>query len=402
MIDRDKLERRIINCCKKNIAEPREKKIEHQQNLLNNFNIPTEISNDIMSLRETILSKYDDIILIAFSIEFGFAREFFKEKEIEEYSKQKYHEIVLEYPIRLDAVKITPNQYVCCISVTNLIEMFKSGKIKYNTNAQRAVKKISLSNGIEYTTFDVNTKSVQEIAQLLIDHQFVRNTITLRSNGIILYDQKKKEITINEDSDYDIIDGYHRLQGMVTAQQLSADSVKDEAFEVRIVDFDDIVVSRFIKQENKRNKINYINERTLKLKDGSTDIYDKLRMSGELTYIFQKKDIIIDKNVACMAISGIYFRHDEVKKSLEDIETTYREIKKGLISYLDYNMEYFNNPLSMQEILCLFVAISMNKSFDEYFEIYKQSLEIPNLYPLYSAINRRSVTRIVKFFEERS
>lgn len=85
------------------------------ENLYDKYNIPLELSSDILTLRRKSI-EYSDFILYAIISEISGSKriveKFFTDVEIQMYQNGKIEEKKLEFPIVFDAIEIADDQWI--------------------------------------------------------------------------------------------------------------------------------------------------------------------------------------------------------------------------------------------------------------------------------------------------
>ena len=123
----------------------------------------------------------------------------------------------IEFPLVLSGVThLGNNLYAYPMEIKTIAQLMKSKKLNYNFEIQRQEKSVKRSDGIMRTP-TVYKKNVKEIKDLLLKDQLIHTTVafnaatnTSDSGEELSYDGKKMQLTINEGTRLDILDGYHR------------------------------------------------------------------------------------------------------------------------------------------------------------------------------------------------
>ena len=119
---------------------------------------------------------------------------------------------------------------------------------------------------------NINTKSVEQIADKLNDGSLLSTTLTLNllSDGTdeFHYDERKKQLII-EAAEIDILDGFHRLQGTISALRRNPDI--DFNWHISIRNYSTRKAQSFFIQANTINKVDKGRTRSLK-QDTYTDV----------------------------------------------------------------------------------------------------------------------------------
>lgn len=184
-------------------------------------------------------------------------QEYFTELEINELQKFK-PEIKdrMKFPLIFENVQqLSTNQWSLKSSIQEIAQLYRSHLITYNFETQRNAKYVE-KRGEIIKKPNVNFKSVNEITKLIVQGLFFSNFITINvlANGEeeLHYDQNKK-ILIIKSGRLDALDGFHRSLAMLKAYHLNHDLEYNTG--LMITNFTVSTANAFIRQEDKRNKI---------------------------------------------------------------------------------------------------------------------------------------------------
>jgi hypothetical protein len=125
--------------------------------------------------------------------------QFFTKVEIDYFSKMKYTERELEFPLIIPAIQVNLDQWITSISLKDLILFRDSQIVNYNENAQRTMTHV-LKGDIEYYKITLNKKSIRAMKELFLKGSYISNTITLNmpETTDYYYDSQKKALVINK------------------------------------------------------------------------------------------------------------------------------------------------------------------------------------------------------------
>ena len=123
-------------------------------------------------------------------------------------------------------------EWIGIMSYEEIVDASKRGLLKYNMSTQR-VAKVYIIDGRTNFIPDIDEKTVDSIAQAIIEGRFEPNTITLNIlkkddepyNN--LHDEMNVLIIDAEENEVDIIDGMHRIKGIVKAWQMREKQIID-------------------------------------------------------------------------------------------------------------------------------------------------------------------------------
>ena len=386
-LSRKELESKILLLCSKDFNKTEAELNDIQDQLYEKWNIPRQITNDIITLRSKYLSDKDIIVLFGLASYFHIESFYFTDEEIKEYSDTKYVEDKVTFPLRFKQfVEVDPQHRLVIMDGKLLMQLFNMGKIQYNINNQRAVKK-HLAGGVDYFSYDINRRSVSEIANLFLLDKFISNTITLNASDedIIEFDKRTQELVIEDFDHFDIIDGFHRLLGLMTALQKNPDL--EIKMEVRIVRFNETRIKEFIWQENKRNVIKKT-EAPVKPGELYSEIFTIMKNSGELDFIFNR-GIIIIKNANLTSLLKMLYSKVNRKEMVEIAKLLTRK-------FVEYKDE-FNEPVAVPMLTILFAAASIDMPYEKFLEKKDEALAVCG--NSYYEPQRRVLTRVTKILK---
>lgn len=272
---------------------------------------------------------------------------FFTETEIadgDNYKREIISDIV-DYPITFNnVIKVTDDQYITTLDIKKIKQLFESNIIVYNYETQRNPKYKQNKDGDLIKLPNVKTKAVEEISESMLNKTYLPNTITLNvfknDNEIIVFDKKSRTLTI-DNATINIIDGYHRMMGSISA--IGKNPNLDATMEVRITNWDVHKARMFIKQENIRNKIstNYLDSVINVTKWGNKVVTKLNEGQGDLQGKIADDVILINKNKA--------FTMNNI---MSDTIDTLWELKTNMdVSKLsNYLIEFFNYVIGLNVV----------------------------------------------------
>lgn len=113
-------------------------------------------------------------------------------------------------------------EWIGVLSYKDIVDMNRNGMLRYNMDTQRSANSF-VSKGRTYYLPDINHKTIEGIKNAILNDDFISNTITLNilkdTSGTFNNTTESENIlTINTDyHNIDIIDGMHRIKGIVAA-----------------------------------------------------------------------------------------------------------------------------------------------------------------------------------------
>jgi len=187
---------------------------------------------------------------------------FFNEAEIQQAEalnyfsfKEKTNRIVL-----YNVDQINEHQWICSKETyQNIVRHFENGLLTYNPKTQREPLKRKVRDRI-IEVINIDMKKISEIKEEMLNNTFNTNAIIFnvrRMTGMekIKYDAKNRTLTIEVDNDtkVDVIDGFHRLGGMLKAVEQKPEM--DRLTSVYIYHVDEEKARQIIRQESKATPI---------------------------------------------------------------------------------------------------------------------------------------------------
>lgn len=302
-----------------------------------------------------------------------YVAEFFTDLEIKNYSKEKFSENKIEFPIIIPCIQISEEQWIGGTDVEFFMKLRNSQLIRYNENAQRVMKKI-VKGDTETYKIAINNNAVKAIADLMRDDAYIPNTITLNIpddvNSSYYYDSKKKELVIESLDTFDISDGYHRYLGM--QREYDKDNNFNYPMELRIIHFSNTKISNFIYQEDQKTKMSRIQSNSMNMNSLANIITSRLNedVLFDLHGQIKRNGGLIDFSWFSKIINVLW----ELDKVPKDLENAYRinltkEIKDKFNLLVELDNSYLSKKYSYNLLLAILimfkvVGLPMNHSSD--------------------------------------
>ena len=341
--------------------------------LLRQYNIPLSISKDIISLNKDI-SEYNEFILFAITqvVYPKKVNEYFTEREISAYSKEKYKLHEVSFPIDFTMIKVDEDQYIGVTSAKQLMEFRDAQLINYNADTQRALE-VMIDGGVKTYRISTNKQAINEITDLYMTNQFIPNTISLNINmddetADWQYSEKEKILRINNIKMFDIFDGYHRYLGMANAYAKNKDF--DYPMELRITNFSVTKAKQFIYQEDQKTKMTEIDSSSYNQYNSGNVVASRINHNPEF-HLSNRIGIkgTLNPGIFGEAISKIYFDNKKVE-TMEIIKTTNILIER-LNGFIEEYPEYLEKDWSFYEINIILYGINKEYSFADIVEKIK-------------------------------
>ncbi|SDW45582.1 hypothetical protein SAMN05216391_10860 [Lachnospiraceae bacterium KHCPX20] len=293
--------------------------------------------------------------------------EFFTEKEIKDYSTEKYHVEKIKGPIRIKCFPVTqgdPNaatQWIGVSDVEFLINLQKHGMLNYNFDAQRVMKRV-IRGTEEYYEISLNKTAVDSIMEEYAGGTFIPNTITLNipmdedENASVVYDSEKNELIINDLDHFDISDGYHRYQAM--AKMRGRDASFNYPIELRILYFQDKEVRSFIFQEDKKTHMTKVDQASMDTGSNANVIVEKMITDKEFNYrqLIKRHDGVIDY-AEFSAIIGYLWINSKKKYKIPELVKIKNDIAEELENLFDEGIISLDRTLLFYELFVLMYLV---------------------------------------------
>lgn len=274
----------------------------------------------------------------------------------------------IQFPLTLDGVThLGNNLYAVPLDLKTIAELMKSKKLNYNFEIQRQEKSVKRSEGVMRTP-TVYKKNVKEIKELLLKDQLIHTTLafnaatsTSDSGEELTYDGKKLQLTINEGTRLDILDGYHRC--LASEQAYKENPELDFKFMVLISNYTTRMAQQYQAQLAKATPIPTSRIQELEMNRLSDTVVKILKSESEL------RDRVATTNAQLGAGSLVSYRvlADAIDREFPNMKTVKdaRQVAKYLSTFFedligDYPEEFLADHKSKDSL------IAYNKMFAGY------------------------------------
>jgi hypothetical protein len=151
-------------------------------------------------------------------------------------------------------LQVNPDQYVCTMSIDQLIEWRNLNKIKYNPRTQRRLTE-KKSKGIVVKVITLFEDALDAIRELMEHNEFISDDITFNVDPTYYESPRiiKGKLVIPKESVIDIIDGFHRLKEMLEVKDFNPSW--SYTCIVNIVMFDEEKANRFILHRQEKSLV---------------------------------------------------------------------------------------------------------------------------------------------------
>lgn len=218
--------------------------------------------------------------------------DFFTETEIKDgdiYVRENIED-KLEFPLVFEnVIRGKDGRFLMFWDLPYIKKLFDSELATYNFETQRDPKMKLDKEGELIKVANVNKKSIKEIVQEFVNHDFIENILSFNllqdGNENYEYNPKTHRLVVYS-GQINPIDGFHRDLSIIEALMLEPSL--DNEMEIRFTNWNAEKCRKFIKQEDKRNKISqrYLesvvdvnkmgNKVVVKLNESSSDIKGKI------------------------------------------------------------------------------------------------------------------------------
>lgn len=339
--------------------------------LLNKYNIPIDISSNILSKRKD-LSEYNDFVLFAVTdvVYHKLVKIYYTEQEIKLYSGQKYKVETFNFPIKLHLIKIDEDQYIGKTTAQSLMELRNNQLINYNADTQRALKMLLKGETVVFRPY-VDNNAVKEIEESYKDKAFIPNVLTFNINeddekASYKYDDKTETLTIFNLTAFDIVDGYHRYLAM--SRNYDKDNTFDYSMIIQITMFSVSKAKQFICQEDHKTKMKRLDSDSYDQRNTGNIVAQRLD-SDTRCYLRSKINVnngMINPGALGRVINALYFD----KKSAEPIQinNATKDIRNKLNEFVEEYDEYLSRKWTTYEVITVIYGFYNNKPYDKIYD----------------------------------
>jgi DGQHR domain-containing protein len=362
------------------------KSVHKINNQLTNFNIGIGTFNEIIK-GERKLSELEIPLLCLISLtlfeqtgnKYISPDDYFTENEIihsKSYFMDNSHNDNEILPIVFkDVIMLDYQSYVTKIDLSFLVKLFDAQLITYDYETQRSAKYKRLNDGGVVPTPDVNLRSVKDIAAHMLNETYLPDTLTLNvySDEMepLVYNEKTRTLTINDEAVISILDGFHRLQAARRAFSINNELILEMILSIR--SYDSETAKKYFGQINTVNIVPKERLRELKSEKPSDIVVRDLNMKSDLTgkiasasRISEIADQLTTFDVLSYAINKVF----NPKTKMEA-----KEVSNYLVDFFNYLVgsfvdEFLLNPSKYRDSLInhplMFAAyVQVAKNFQE-------------------------------------
>ncbi|MEK3917230.1 DNA sulfur modification protein DndB [Paenibacillus sp. FSL H7-0331] len=208
------------------IAKNNEQVREVDDLLSSIYKYPISTFNEILVNNEK-LEQFEKQGLIALSVilhkvtglEIINPTSFFSQKDINKALKYRFEdEDAISFPYAFEGVlRTSDKEYITVMSYKDIAKLWLSKILTYNFETQRASKKKINAKGEIKRTPTIIQKSVKNIVKLMKEGKFLPSTLVINilKDGTDSVEYENGDLIIDEGTKLNLIDGMHRMQGIL-------------------------------------------------------------------------------------------------------------------------------------------------------------------------------------------
>jgi len=226
------------------------------------FNNPEERIPEL-DIRELML--FSEQVYFKTRVDVIDPEEFFYQSEIDDSRQFSGHtktvEQTTDYPIVIENVSLMQNSsYQIVLDIKVINKLLNSGILYYDSDLQREKTLVKRQN-IVVAQPTIIMKNVEEITKHLLDGTLVTTTLVLNAmprtathGDELIYDAKKRTLTITDGTKIAIVDGMHRITGAQNA--LTVDPELNFNFSILLTNYNKKKAQQYQAQLAKASPIN--------------------------------------------------------------------------------------------------------------------------------------------------
>ncbi|MDO4975509.1 MAG: hypothetical protein Q4E61_04265, partial [Alphaproteobacteria bacterium] len=319
-------------------------------------NIPLDITSDIMNGRKKP-AVFSDFIIFCFieTVADKKIKEFYVEKEIKKYSKEKYSAKKIEFPIVIPAIQVADDQWISAPTTNFLMELRDVNMINYNENTQRTMTK-EVNGSKEIWSITLNKTAVSSIKNAFETKTYIpTEPITLNIPEDSEYFYENGNLIIENIEEFDIIDGYHRYVAMSQIKDVDPGFVYP--ITLQFVAYPESKAKHFIYQADQKTHMSKIDSNSYNQQNAGNIIAKRINEDFDCNVagMITPTSNLISSIRFGDAISKIFFgssqkKHNDRKKIVQ--------VKNSLIKTLnyltdEYPEEYLSKSYSSRKLHCI-------------------------------------------------
>lgn len=286
-------------------------------------------------------------------------------------------------------VEVVPNQkYSVKMTLKQHGDIRKIGRARYNPETQRDLIEV-VSNGIKYDKIDINTKSVENIKDLIISGDFECDDLTFNINTDINTDISMlprvvgNKLIIPKEAIMDVLDGWHRSQAFYLTYLTNPDV--EFTFGVKIVIWNTAKATQFILLQDKKNHLKQTQTKRIDKNDAANFIIDQLKMDNNF-YLRSNlnKQSQYDLNII---INDIFA---PVKSKIKDNIDLSKLISEKM-NELTYEKNMFDRQLSKEEWYVYLYILKNTSNSGEFMKVINSIADMDEVLQKVKYVKKPSV-----------
>lgn len=189
------------------------------------FNNPDDYLNEMDNRKLMLLTK--QLMVVALPNDINIFR-YFSEDELKDAQNYDATVFMKQFKLPHDIENAIPYAYVksydALVDIQTIKQLFESQVLFYDYEIQRELTLVKQKNGEYRKKPTIYQKNVDEICDYLLKGKLKPTTLIWNAVGEELYyDPKTLKLTIMEGTKFAILDGYHRINGMLKALNINPD-----------------------------------------------------------------------------------------------------------------------------------------------------------------------------------
>ena len=257
----------------------------------------------------------------------------------------------IELPLTIDnVIQIDEENYVTKMHVKFIRDLIVNDLLRYNFETQREAKFIKLGDSVQKVA-KVEKASTEQIAKLALEGTLSSTPLTFNAlvgtadeGDELEYDSKNFRLIINKGTFIDVLDGFHRISGIIRALDQNPDL--DFTFPILIRNYNTSTAQRHIGEINTVNVMSRHHRDALKAARKSDIVVKVLQRESELKgRISQTRDVhyinneLVTYNILAETIDELF--NIETKADAMDLSEYLVEFFDFLIG--KYKDEFITN-----------------------------------------------------------
>ncbi|MGG0308301.1 DNA sulfur modification protein DndB [Priestia megaterium] len=217
--------------------------------------------------------------------------EFFTERELESaelYNPAINDEPEMDFPLTFNNfMQVSANVYIGVLDIKEISKIYSDRLLRYNFDYQREASYKQRADGTIEKVPKLNANAVKDITRETLNGSLSTTTLTWNALAFssddgeeITFVPSKMRITINKGTRLDILDGMHRINGIIDA--LHENPNLEHNMTVMITNFDTTEAQKHLAQISKINEISKEHIKSLEKVKLSDFVVDQVKKNSDL------------------------------------------------------------------------------------------------------------------------